>query len=60
MDSISMNSTHHRSKIVEKKKKNPESSEMQNLNVLYIGNDLPSIYMVFPASDIAFTFYQVL
>ena len=43
-----------------KKKKNPESSEMQNLNVLYIGNDLPSIYMVFPASDIAFTFYQVL
>lgn len=42
------------------KKKNPESSEMQNLNVLYTGNDLPSIYMIFPASDIAFTFYQVL
>lgn len=58
MDSISMNSTHHRSKIFEKK--NPESSEMQNLNVLYTGNDLPSIYMIFPASDIAFTFYQVL
>lgn len=53
-----MNSTHHRSKIFEKK--NPESSEMQNLNVLYTGNDLPSIYMIFPASDIAFTFYQVL
>ena len=33
---------------------------MQNLHVLYIGNYLPSIYMVFPASDIAFTFYQVL
>ena len=41
-------------------KKNPKVSKMQNLHVLYIGNYLPSIYMVFPASDIAFTFYQVL
>ena len=56
LGSIPADSTNHGSKIFGEKHF-PESSKEQNLNLLPTSNYLPSIYIVFTTTYIAFTLY---
>ena len=42
---------------IKKEEENPESSKKQNLNLLFAGNYLHNIYIVFTSIYIAFTLY---